>query len=143
MFKKMLLCSILLAFSSPMIHSAEHDGYKIIQRPLKEALVAGFRNGGRHALGFSSPIILIGILKNYSSEEALAFPSMVGIFGAATGSALGGISSLLPMRKDGIEKMLVRENFIKRAAIVGAHTGTSVGTAAFMAFLFFHLHGPR
>lgn len=141
MLKKMLFCSTLLVSPHNMIHASGYDGYKMIHRPIAEAFAIGFRNGGKYALGFSSPIVFICMLDNFP-VEGIGFPGIVSAFGAMAGSALGGISSLLPMKKkvivgEVISRMVVREKFIQRAAALGAHTGTFMGTAALIGHLIF------
>lgn len=119
------------------MHAGEN--HKIWQRPFKSALISGFKNGGKHALLFASPIMLVGAINDYSVNDALFFPAFTGLLGATFGSATGVASSLLPIKQEG-EKLFIRETFIKRAGTVGAHTGTSFGIAALMTCLFYHLH---
>jgi len=123
-----------------MTYSSEHDGYKIIQRPVAKALFAGFKKGGRQALLFSLPIIRLALYKNDPPGRDTGVPITTALVGGVLGSMFGGISSLLPMKKEDISKIVVRENFIKRAATVGARTGTFIGAAPLIMCLRYHLN---
>lgn len=103
------------------------DGYKMIQRPVGQALMNGFFKGGRNAFIFTSPILFFGIAKNHTADEALGAPLITGLLSAVSGGVLAGVSSMLPMKKEDIGKELVRQKFINRAGAVGAHTGTFFG----------------
>lgn len=144
MYKKTLLCFALISLSHNVSYSSEGqpitpESYKITQRPFGQAIIQGAKKGGKQALLFASPIMLVGIVRDHSASDALGFPGITGLFGAITGGFSAAISSLLPIKKEDLNRAVIRERFIvSRAGTVGAHTGTSIGTAALMACLFYH-----
>lgn len=135
--KKMVLCFALISLSHTISYSSEHQLIKMKERPFKESLIRGFKRGGRQGILFSSPIMMVGICNNYAADYALGLPGMAGLFGAVTGGFLATLSSLFPLKKEDFGRVMAREKFISRAGSIGAHTGTSIGTAALMMSLFF------